>query len=98
MNLDLVQKHHPVLVLLDAHLPGESSLELHNLLKNNQAVADIPVIAMTTHIMPSQQRALADAGFAACIYKPIAISQLRSYINHYAWQNSEPPSLQENIV
>ena len=87
--LDLVQEHRPVLVLLDAHLPGTCSLELHTRLKNDQAIADIPVIAMTTHIMPSQQQSLHDAGFAACIYKPIDISQLRIYINYYAWQNSE---------
>jgi DNA-binding response OmpR family regulator len=43
--INLVQQHHPARVLLDAHLPGTSSLDLHDLLKNDQSLADISVIA-----------------------------------------------------
>jgi hypothetical protein len=49
---------------------------------------------MTNHLMPSQQQTLDNAGFAACICKPIDISQLRIYVNYYVWQDSQQPPLQ----
>ena len=85
--LQLIHEHHPALVLWDIHLPEMDSLKFYASMKNDPSAAAIPVIAMTTCIMPSEQQAIEDAGFTTCIFKPIDISLLRIYINYHILQN-----------
>jgi DNA-binding response OmpR family regulator len=47
-GLDIAQKHHVDLVVLDIELPDISGFEVCQRLKANPALANIPVVMMTT--------------------------------------------------
>ena len=63
----------PDAILMDLSLPRLDGWEATRRLKSNPATCDIPVIAFTAHILPSDlERALA-AGCASVIAKPFEI-------------------------
>jgi len=63
----------PDAILMDLSLPRLDGWEATRRLKSNPATCDIPVIAFTAHILPSDlERALA-AGCATVIAKPFEI-------------------------
>jgi two-component system cell cycle response regulator DivK len=60
----------PDLVLMDIQLPDIDGLEFTKELKADPATANIPVIALTAHVMPLHERAARAAGCSGFIAKP----------------------------
>jgi CheY-like chemotaxis protein len=60
----------PDLILMDIQLPGMDGLDFTRELKADQRTSKIPVIALTAHSMPLQERAARAAGCAGFIPKP----------------------------
>jgi len=78
--LQILHEENPALVLMETRLPDMDSLEFNDLVKKDQAHAHIPIVALTTQMLPSEENALANAGFSACLYKPVSPTMLRAYI------------------
>jgi len=64
---------HPDAILMDLSLPRLDGWEATRRLKANPATCDIPVIAFTAHILPSDLERARAAGCATVIAKPFEI-------------------------
>jgi CheY-like chemotaxis protein len=67
--------HLPDLILMDISLPGISGIEAMNILRNDPATAQIPVIALSANAMRSDIDKAMEAGFFRYLTKPIKINE-----------------------
>ena len=72
--LELARRHRPDVILMDIQLPEVSGLEVASLLKQDDALKAIPIIAVTAYVNDWREEAMESAGYAACIAKPISIA------------------------
>jgi len=59
------------LILMDVSLPDMNGLDATRLIKQNDALKDIPVLALTAHAMANDERICLEAGCDAYLTKPI---------------------------
>jgi two-component system, cell cycle response regulator DivK len=81
--LDLARAHHPDLILMDIQLPEVSGLEVTKWLKEDETLADIPVIAVTAFAMKGDEERILQGGCEGYISKPISVSHFLETIEHY---------------
>lgn len=70
-GIQLAREHHPDLILMDIQLPNMDGLTATRVIKNDSAMKDIPVVALTGHAMPGDAEKALDAGCVGHIAKPI---------------------------
>ena len=70
-GIQLAREHHPDLILMDIQLPGMDGLTATREIKNEPAVKDISVVALTSYAMQGDEKKTMDAGCAGYIAKPI---------------------------
>lgn len=73
-SLALAKQHQPVLVLMDIQLPKMNGVEALLRLRADPATKDIPVMAVTASVTPSERDRVVAAGFNAYIPKPIDVT------------------------
>ena len=61
----------PALILLDIQLPGMDGYTVAKELRRDPAIADIPIIAVTSYAMPGDRERVLEAGCVDYIEKPI---------------------------
>ena len=66
---NMTLEHQPDVVIMDYHLPGINGLEVTRMIKADDAIRDIPIIALTADIYAKKD--LLDAGCAIYLIKPI---------------------------
>lgn len=76
LGLELAREHHPVLVLLDLHLPDMGGEAVLQRLRDDPATASIPVVIVSADATPGQVQRLLSAGAAAYLTKPIDVRDL----------------------
>lgn len=76
--LEMAREHHPALIIMDINLPEVSGLDLTRWIKDDDDLADIPVMAVTAFAMRSDEERVREAGCEAYMSKPI---QLTSFLN-----------------
>ena len=81
--LDLARAHHPDLILMDIQLPEVSGLEVTKWLKEDEALADIPVVAVTAFAMKGDEERILQGGCEGYISKPISVSHFLETIEGY---------------
>ena len=81
--LDLARAHHPDLILMDIQLPEVSGLEVTKWLKEDDSLADIPVIAVTAFAMKGDEERILQGGCEGYISKPISVSHFLETIESY---------------
>ena len=69
--LEILDKERPDLIVMDIQLPGMDGLEATRRLKEQQATADIPVIAVTSYAMKGDREKALAAGCVGYVTKPI---------------------------
>jgi two-component system cell cycle response regulator DivK len=79
--LELARRHQPDLILMDIQLPEVSGLDVTALMKQDDRVKRIPVVAVTAFMGDWREDAMEGAGYAACIAKPISIAGFLDTIN-----------------
>ena len=72
--LRLARQERPDLILMDIQLPEVSGLEVTKWLKDDEALCDIPVIAVTAFAMKGDEERIREGGCEAYISKPISIA------------------------
>jgi len=81
--LEIVDKEKPALILLDLSLPLMDGWTTAKKIKENEALAHIPIIALTAHAMlGDKERALA-AGCDDYVSKPINFRELAGKLAQY---------------
>ena len=74
-GLDLAQRQHPDLIIMDIQLPGMSGLDVTRMLKADEATRAIPIIATTAYALRGDEDNIMASGCDAYMAKPIAIAQ-----------------------
>lgn len=74
-GLEMGKLHHPDLILLDIYLPDMDGFTVFKHLQNDPDTADIPVVAVTGSIAPTDIRQGSEAGFAKFLHKPLDIKE-----------------------
>ncbi len=71
--VSMTEEHHPDLILMDIQLPKISGLEITKLIKEKDALKDIPVIAVTAFAMKGDEEKIMEGGCDGYIAKPISV-------------------------
>jgi len=70
-GIRLTREHRPDLVLIDIQLPDMDGLKATRIIKDDPAMKDIPVVAITSYAMQGDEEKAFEAGCAGFITKPI---------------------------
>lgn len=71
--VELAREHHPDLIIMDIKLPEVSGVEHVKALKADEALRDIPVLAVTAFALEGDKEKFLDAGCDGYIAKPISV-------------------------
>ena len=82
--LALARKHRPDVILMDIQLPEVSGLEVTKWLKDDDALRDIPVIAVTAFAMKGDEDRIRSGGCEAYISKPISVASFLDTVRRFA--------------
>ena len=81
--LTLAREHRPDLILMDIQLPEISGLEVTKWLKDDDALANIPVIAVTAFAMKGDEERIREGGCEAYLSKPISVGKFIETVRHF---------------
>lgn len=81
--LDLAREHNPDLILMDIQLPEISGLDVTKMLKEDEELKEIPVIAVTAFAMKGDEQKIREGGCEDYISKPISVINFMETINRY---------------
>lgn len=82
--LALAREHKPDVILMDIQLPEVSGLEVTRWLKDDDALRDIPVIAVTAFAMKGDEDRIRSGGCQAYISKPISVMTFLDTVRRFA--------------
>ena len=85
--VDLTRSEHPDLILMDIQLPGRSGLEITRMLKADDELKNIPVVAVTSFAMEGDREKILRNGCDGYIPKPITIN---GFLETIAYHLSTP--------
>ena len=71
--LELTKEHHPDLILMDIQLPNISGIEATKIIKAEDSLKHIPVVAVTAFAMAEDKEKILQGGCEDCIAKPISV-------------------------
>ena len=71
--LQLARENRPDLIIMDIQLPEISGLEVTKMLKADDELKDIPVIAVTAFAMKGDEEKIREGGCEGYIAKPISV-------------------------
>ena len=81
--LAIARAHRPDLILMDIQLPEISGLEVTKWLKDDDSLADIPVVAVTAFAMKGDEERIREGGCEAYLSKPISVGKFIETIRHF---------------
>ncbi len=82
-GIRLAREHRPDLILMDIQLPGMDGLTATRVIKGDDALKDIPVVAITSYAMEGDERRTREAGCAGYMAKPIDTRSFLENITQY---------------
>ncbi len=71
----LAKEGKPDLVLMDIQLPGINGIDALKQLRADPATAQIPIVAFTASVTPTDRTQITQAGFDAFLSKPINLKE-----------------------
>lgn len=74
------------LVLLDVSMPGMNGYETAKAIRNNAAIADIKIVALTAHAIKGERERCLAAGMDDFLSKPFELADLQVLLHKYAQQ------------
>jgi two-component system cell cycle response regulator DivK len=81
--LELAREHSPDLILMDIQLPEISGLDVTKMLKADDELKSIPVIAVTAFAMKGDEQKIREGGCEDYISKPISVTHFMEVIQKY---------------
>ncbi len=91
--VDLTNRYHPDLILMDIKMPVMDGSEASQILKSGQGTRDIPIIAITADVMRKTMeeiKCLCDGFIGKPIKKKILTEQLARFLKHSIPTSEEP--------
>ena len=89
VGIELAARVKPSLIILDIQLPGMDGYAVARELRKNPALADVPIVAVTSYAMVGDRERVLAAGCTGYIEKPINPETFISEIEQYL--PAEPP-------
>lgn len=83
----LLQDLVPDIILLDVNIPGIHGLDLARMIKDDERLADVPLIATTANVLVGDKERCLEAGCDEYLPKPLDIRRLRQVMRDYASRN-----------
>lgn len=80
-GLKILEDFTPTFVLLDLSMPQMDGWEMLKIIRSNDSLRSLPMIALTAHAMEGDREKVLEAGFDAYISKPIILPTLLSDIS-----------------
>ena len=81
--LKLLENMTPDIILLDVNIPGIHGLDLARMIKDDERLADIPLIATTANVLVGDKERCLEAGCDEYLPKPLDIRRLRQVMRDY---------------
>jgi len=81
--IGIARSFRPDLILMDIQLPEVSGLEVTKWIKDDSALADIPVVAVTAFAMKGDEKRIRDGGCEAYIAKPITVTSFLETVRKF---------------
>jgi two-component system cell cycle response regulator DivK len=88
--LRLLQRQAPDIILLDVNIPGIHGLELARMIKDDERLSRIPLIATTANVLVGDKERCLEAGCDEYLPKPLDIRDLRNVMRRYLYSNTAP--------
>lgn len=82
-GMEIAQRDHPDLILMDMSLPELDGFEATRRLKANKETQHIPIIAVTAHARPSDERRALEAGCDAYLSKPYSLREFLDIVQKF---------------
>ena len=81
--VDLTRKNRPDLILMDIQLPEISGLEITKMLKADDDLRSIPVVAITAFAMKGDEQKIRNGGCDGSIAKPISVASFLQTVSRF---------------
>lgn len=81
--IGMAREFMPDLILMDIQLPEVSGLEVTKWIKDDETLADIPIVAVTAFAMKGDEKRIRDGGCEAYIAKPISITSFLATVRKF---------------
>lgn len=75
-GIDQARTHKPDIILMDISIPDVDGWEATIVLKADPLTRDIPIIAVTAHVLPGDERRSMEAGCDGYLAKPVSPATL----------------------
>ena len=82
-GIHLARRHHPDLILMDIQLPGLDGLSATRMIKADETLKYIPVVALTSYAMQGDDRKAHEAGCDGYVTKPIDTRTFNKILESY---------------
>ena len=93
--MELAREHKPDLILMDIQLPEISGLDVTKMLKADDELKSIPVVAVTAFAMKGDEQKIREGGCEDYISKPISVVHFMETINRYLSPEDNPEDKQD---
>jgi len=94
-GLEIARTHHPDLIVCDVVMPGMNGLQFVTALRQEEEIAGIPVIMLTSMAERAHMRLGMNAGADDYLAKPFSFDELREAVDS---QLSKRRTLQEGLI
>ena len=81
--MEITRERHPDLILMDIQLPERSGIELTKLLKADEGLTHIPIVAVTAFAMLGDEQKILEAGCDDYVSKPISVPAFLETLSKY---------------
>ncbi len=81
--IDLARTHGPDLILMDIQLPEVSGLDVAGWIKQDDRLAQTPIVAVTAFAMKGDQERILNGGCEDYISKPITVQSFLDTVRKY---------------
>jgi len=79
-GMDMAQKHHPDLILMDIQLPDMDGLEATALIRRDSEMTTVKIMALTAYAMQGDRERMIAGGCDDYLAKPIRYQELLSKV------------------
>ena len=88
-GISQASQHLPDLILLDIQLPIMDGYTVARELRKNEALAKVPIVAVTSYAMPGDRENALAAGCTGYIEKPIDPNTFVPQVEYYLYDSME---------
>ena len=96
--LDMAREFGPDLVITDIQLPHVSGLELIRLIRGDEQLATVPIMAVTAYSAPGDEERIRGAGAEAYVSKPISVVKFAQTVDELLAQSADRADTEDAAV